>query len=393
MTLFVDAVIEPLTSLSIDRRRLTLMVVGAGFGESVLIALPGTESWIVIDGAAPESEPPVVRLLERHWTSGGSIELLLLTHPHADHYAGFTKILDHQELGPTVKRIGCVSQYLGVAHGNTLGREVEAAFEAVDVDDPEALRRLGSARAVLERIGYEWLRRPDRRWAAVRGARLDLGDDLLLRVLGPDPRHVATFFTAPNLARRIIGQANDLSVVLDLSFGATRVLLGGDLPNERNGHLVSGGWSHLCATASAMNGHTGYKVAHHASREAIHSDVVASSGRSRSWAATPYNRGQKLPRFEEGEGLSLLQAHEPELMLTALPVNVRGQAPLPERVRRADLQPATMVPSRPIGQLGPTVVAGPVVRSPPTECVWAVQFDDEGHTLAKYRGNAATMIV
>jgi len=385
--------VAPISKLTLDRRLLTLMVVGAGFGESVLVALPRSEGWIVIDGAAPNGAPPAIELLERYWSGAGAIELLLLTHPHADHYAGFLKILDHEKLGPAVKRIGCVSHYLGVAYGSTLGREVEAAFEAIDVHDAEALRELGGARNVLERIGDEWLKQPSRRWVAVRGAALAFGEDLHLHVLGPERKHVDSFFTAPDLARRIVHQANDLSVVLDLYFGATRLVLGGDLPKERNRTSVPSGWSHLCSVMPGLNEHTGYKVSHHASREAIHAGVVASCGDVRTWVTTPWNKGETLPRFEDGEGVSELHAHESEVLLTALPVGIRAQVPMLERLPRADLQPAVLTMQRKLGRLGPAVASGPAVRSPPSECVWAIQFDDQGQAVARYRGEVATTVV
>lgn len=332
--------IAPLASLRLDRGLLTLFVVGAGFGESLLVALPGSDGWIIIDGAAPSSAPPAMEILQRYWSDTSRIELLLLTHPHADHYAGFLRILDDEALGPAVKRIGCVSHYLGVTHGHVLGREVEAAFEALDVDDPEARSELGRARSVLERIGDEWLRHPHRRWPALRGATLAFDGDVRLRVLGPQRAHVEAFFTAIDLGRRILDHANDLSVVADLHFGATRLVLGGDLPNVRNQQPVPSGWDHICSTFAGLNDHTGLKIAHHASKDAIH-----------------------------------------------------DQKPMPERVRRAELTPAPLTPRRPLGRLGRAVESGPVVKSPPTECVWAIQFDDRGKMVGRYRGEVATVVM
>lgn len=239
MTSEARGIIEPIANLRLDRRRLTLLVIGAGFGEGVLIALPGSEGWVVIDGAAPSGDPPAV----------------------------------------------------------------------------------------------------------------------------------------------------------ELRFGRTVLLLGADLPNERNGRLVESGWSHLCGAVTGLHEHAGYKVAHHASREAIHPDVVRPHGRARAWATTPYNKGQTLPRFEEGEGVSLLQACERELLLTALPVGFRDQRPMTERVRRAEIEPASVVGRGPLGRLAPVVAGGPPVKSPPAECVWAIQLDDQGNVTNRHRGAAAVAVV
>lgn len=385
--------IASLHDLRVDRSLLTLFVIGPGFGESVLLALPGSESWIVIDGAAPAGQPPAKGILERFWSTDASIELLLLTHPHADHYPGLINILEDDRLGPRIRRLGCVSQYLGVARGHTLGIEVEAAFEAIDIDDPDARRELGRARHVLERIGEVWLKQPALRWSAEQGAHIDLPGGATLRVLGPDRSHVRNFFTEPRLAERILSSANDLSVVLEIVHGSTRLLLGGDLPHTRADKPVASGWSHVCSTFPGLNGHTGYKIAHHASREAIHTGVVARAGsEARSWVATPYNKGAKLPAFNDGEGMHHLQDNEQHVMLTGLPVNIRGQSPLPDQSRRADLELAMLSPRRPLGPLSPPIASGPLTHPQPSECVWALQFDDRGQEVARFRGTAATIV-
>jgi hypothetical protein len=143
-----------------------------------------------------------------------------------------------------------------------------------------------------------------------------------------------------------------------------------------------------------LNVHAGYKVAHHASKEAIHSDVVRRSGAGeRSWVTTPYNKGERLPRFEDHDGIDQLHAFERQLLLTALPVGIASQLPMPARVARTDLlKPETIKLRRPQGRLGPPVASGrPTVL--PVDCVWAIQFDDCGHQVARFRGAAATAVV
>src|SRR5262249_43454951 len=136
------------------------------------------------------------------------------------------------------------------------------------------------------------------------------------------------------------------------------------------------------------------KVAHHASKEAIHAGVVAPSGAPmRSWVATPYNKGKRLPCFEDDEGVHQLQAFERQLLLTALPVGITAQSPMPACIPRPELrQPPTLALRGPRGRLGPPVAAGrPAAR--PRDCAWAIQFDDHGQEVGRYRGAAAVSIV
>jgi hypothetical protein len=372
----------------LDRSRLNFFVIGSGFGEAILVAIPDA-GWLVIDGAGPTTSLPALDILRRY-IGEDAIELLLLTHPHRDHFYGFIELLD-SELGRRVQRIGCVAEYAGET--TTLSREVEAAFESLDRNDPAVWAELGRARSVLERIATEWRGHPTKRFQARRGARLTFGD-VEIEVLSPAAEESRAFFAPSQLASRIASCANDLSIVLELRFAATKLILGGDLPHRRAGAEVSSGWSSVVGTYSTVRRHNAFKVSHHVSIEALHPalDRVHASV-DRRWVATPYNKKDGLPRFEDGEGVATSLALEPNLHLTALPVSYRRQVPMPERTERKSVIPLLRNLRAPISRFGPPVAAGAVGAPSPGECVWMIVFDDAGQVTALHRGSAGTIVV
>ena len=55
------------------------------------------------------------------------------------------------------------------------------------------------------------------------------------------------------------------------------------------------------------------------------------------WIASPYNRGHKLPRYENDQGLAMLLGHVDEVHLTGLPVAHDRQHQAPCQTTRQDL--------------------------------------------------------
>jgi beta-lactamase superfamily II metal-dependent hydrolase len=373
--------------LVVNREHLNLWVFGPGFGEAIVVALPG-EGWIVVDGAGPTPELPVLGFLEQHLGSE-RIELVLLTHPHEDHFHGLIKVLDR--FGSQVGKMGCVAEYLssaGVEH--TWPAEIQAMAATVAPDDPEGQSRLGRAKGVLERFAEEWRNHSGRQFEARRGATLSLGR-VTLEVLSPAQADVRSFFAASNLSRRIREEANDLSAVVELRFGQLRMLLGADLPVSRGGTTVSSGWTSVLTAYPNAGAVGGFKVAHHGSKEAVPT-FTAKSG-SRTWVVTPYNRGRSLPRFGPNEGMDLLLKSETPIHLTGMPVGVRQQQPMPACTPRASvsssgpkLRPGLSLP-------GKLSAAGRPKGLDPSQCHWWFEFDAQGQLIGKRRGAAATEVV
>lgn len=76
---------------------LDLYFLNVGQGDSVLLRMPYTRQNVLIDGGPDDS---VLRELGNILPlSEKKIDLIILTHPHADHLNGLNKILDHYEVG------------------------------------------------------------------------------------------------------------------------------------------------------------------------------------------------------------------------------------------------------------------------------------------------------
>jgi hypothetical protein len=87
--------------------------------------------------------------------------------------------------------------------------------------------------------------------------------------------------------------------------------------------------------ADALAAHGLMKVPHHGSKGAI---VEALDGRpgERLWVMTPWDRGRRLPRFDDREGVALLQGQHPELHLSALPFRSPRPQSTPFRLTRPE---------------------------------------------------------
>jgi competence protein ComEC len=194
-----------------DCRCLTVHFLDVGQGDAVALRTPAGR-WILVDGGprGPQGDAGrrvVVPFLRSH--GAAQLAAIVATHAHADHYGGLPAVLE----------------------------TFDPAFvlePGQPVPDAGYLGFLGA----VESDGAEW--RPAR-----RGDRIEL-DGVTVEVLSPDSAWAA-------------GQVdiNEQSVVLLVTYGATRLLLTGDagLPTE----------AHLAGRVGRV---TLLKVGHHGSRSA-----------------------------------------------------------------------------------------------------------------------------
>jgi len=195
-----------------DKLEVTMLDVGQG--ESILVRFPGGVSWLVDGGGKQGSAFDVGKnvvvpaLLKR---GVHSVDKLVLTHPHHDHYKGLAAVADH--FGPDMIWTN--------------------GFEPPDEEQgewQEFENRLQAAGVVMKKVG--------------RGdAQLDVGG-VRVSVLYPD----RTLPVDVNL--------NDTSIVMKLIYDDVSILLTGDLEREGEISLVSGR-TDLSATV--------LKVGHHGS--------------------------------------------------------------------------------------------------------------------------------
>ena len=208
-----------IAALSLPDGRLHVTFADVGQGDAVFVTTPGGQHILVDGGPDPMGAARLLGARMPFWDR--SIDLVVLTHPHADHVSGLT----------------------------------------------EALRRYNVARILERRVAYEsqehlaWHQAVDLEGATLTQARpgqvLSWGDGVSIEVLGPPERLLS-------------GTESDVdngSVVLRLVYGEVSFLLTGDIFREAEALLV--------ADESAIDSDV-LKVAHHGSRSSS-SDVFLSS--------------------------------------------------------------------------------------------------------------------
>jgi hypothetical protein len=173
-----------------------------------------------------------------------------------------------------------------------------------------------------------------------------------------------------------VDDPNKLSAVIDVMYGATRVVLGSD--------LTTTGWNHAMATHPALSNHHGLKVPHHGSSTAHHLDLMAA-GRDGAWVVSPFSPSH-IPSVH-ADGVPWLVERNGELHLTAAPL-ARYRQPLPAAsVPLADLAASFVGSGAPPG-------AGVAAISPPLglralDAVWAIAFAADGAMRGRWRGPRA----
>jgi len=218
----------------LDRSLLHVFVAGPGTGEGVLVALPDTKGWIAVDGCKVGAEGCLDSLLLEMKGEDEPLALLVLTHPHEDHAAGIPELLErYQPTEVLVTADSPVGKNLVEQAGGWLTAQKHAATDAG--------LTLKHATAALVAIAS---------WADANPGRLVAGADGTTRNYGRVELAVRASQAGPHLSS-VLGEiaegnrarANEASVVLELVFGKTRVVLGGDMPCKRpDGTKVPTGW-------------------------------------------------------------------------------------------------------------------------------------------------------
>jgi hypothetical protein len=233
-----------------------------------------------------------------------------------------------------------------------------------------------------------------RRFDAAPGDLIALVDGALVPVTHPE---VTAFIRAPDaafvhdrLAGGNRGDPNELSAVVELAFGATRIVLGSDLPtSDARGVVLDAGWDRVLRRHPHLGDHRGLKIPHHGSPAAFHSGLMTPGSR-RTWWISPFNRGKRLPPTDP-DGVPRLVASNGEVSLTATP-RARAAQPThadPGVVPLAEL-PSLFATSRPFAA-GAFSVTPPDVE--PLEPVWCAAFDDQGALRGVWRGHRAFSVV
>jgi beta-lactamase superfamily II metal-dependent hydrolase len=183
--------------------RLTVHFIDVGQGDAVLVQAPSGKRMLV-DGGPAETSDRLVSYLKRHGVS--SVDVVVATHPHADHIGGLLEVLKAFSVGLVVDS--------GKIHTTTTYERFLTL-----VDQKGASFRLGRAGDVI-----------------------DLGPGLDVTILHP--------------SEPLAESMNDCSIVLRLRFRGVSFLLMGDAEREAEDAILRSG---LEVRADVL------KVAHHGS--------------------------------------------------------------------------------------------------------------------------------
>jgi Metallo-beta-lactamase superfamily len=273
---------------------LSIVVFGPGFGES--IALRGPDGrWLVVDSARdPDSEHnPALSLLR---AVNARPELLILTHAHEDHTAGFAELVQRQD--GTAGLVGCVPA--------SLPSDDDPLRQA----DTGAALRTGRTRLALSAIQARWDMVPAARWILQRGGTQALGP-VDIEVLSPRKELVGVTGTS----------RNHLSAALLLRWRDATIVLGADLPTPE--------WHRVDRTID-LGHHQLYKVAHHGSSRSQHDRLGGEPQPPKVWIVTPWTMaGKHLPRLGDREDASRLLSRVDRIELTSPPVALTAEPDLP----------------------------------------------------------------
>lgn len=158
-----------------------------GQGDAIFIEAPGGKQ-MLIDGGRDQTVLSELGKVMPFWDR--SIDIVLGTHPDADHIGGLTDVLERYDID------------VFIDSGNIGDTETYAYME--NLADEEGAEEI----------------------EAKAGQVIWLGDDVYVAVLFPD-RDVSHV------------ESNTASIVLQLNYGDTQVLLTGDSPQEIEWHLVA----------------------------------------------------------------------------------------------------------------------------------------------------------
>jgi hypothetical protein len=378
---------------ALERGRLHVFVAGPGKGEGIAVAFPG-RGWMLIDGCragiGSSGELPL-RAIYQRWCRNADrardpVVGMVLTHPHQDHADGFAELVE--ELDPE-------KAYLADTPKLTCLRRQERAWTAKKLGS-KAYPELKQAANIGAAFSALFRQRARRRVRAVcDGSRLSTGTAAVrATVCAPDRPGLVEFF-AGDFANRLATRANDISLVVEIRFGRTRIVLGGDLPNRRGDTFVATGWNHVMAGHAELGAHAGLKVPHHGSEEAIHDALMTRhSAPPRAWWVTPYNSGMGLPDIGAGGVFEDLLGRTSAVALTALPAarTHQGLHPPPAVISIEELRRRTIR-----AKTGNWLVDGahdvrPAHSLGPLDAVWCASFDNAGRVVGQWRGDAALQV-
>ncbi|MBR2979654.1 MAG: MBL fold metallo-hydrolase [Myxococcaceae bacterium] len=209
-------------AMAADAASLKVHVLDVGQGDAILVSSPAGRN-VLIDAGTPESTQSLLARLDA--LVRGPLDLIVMTHPHADHIGGMAEVLRKKGtklfLDP------------GFDHASKMYAGVVTALEELAI--------------------------PVKRGQA--GRKIDLGGGAVMELLAPSqPFHKGTR-----------SDANANSIVAHLRFGQTAFYLAADSEHETEQRVLE---EIVKGKGQSIRSNV-YKVAHHGSRHASSDELLA----------------------------------------------------------------------------------------------------------------------
>lgn len=274
-----------------------LLLFGPGYGESILIHI-GSNKWIIIDSCIFENgEPAPIKFLQDAGIDPSTaVTLIIATHWHDDHIRGMSKIvetctsatfccsmsLSKEEFINNVTKIESETPIVG----GSGGREITKILELLEFRSPP--KRVISGTRIKSFSASDFSHGKEAEVWALSPS--DKQIDIFLN-------KIAELCTDIDKTRfRISSEGkNDTSVVLWISIGDLKILLGADL-EETADHET--GWSVAISSEGRKTEDQAniFKIPHHGSITGHSDDVWNQMIQNDAISiTTPFNRGKKLP--------------------------------------------------------------------------------------------------
>jgi beta-lactamase superfamily II metal-dependent hydrolase len=357
--------------MTTDPPRLSVHILGAAKGESIVVQLPDGR-WGVVDCYArslddPSSNPTISLLREQ---GAGELEFVCLTHPHDDHFRGMGQLLDEfpvkyfwyfgtQSAGHFKQLMNYV-RLEGEQEGTDESRQSGQVF-------PEIWRRVERSRqkkkTLLKQCTPATLLYP-----------VPVEESAHFRIMGLAPSasqsiiyhrgYMDCFDETGRFKDRLPREHhNRISVALLLIFGSTRIVLGGDVEKP--------GWTDVLTEIHPRDLAADLvKVSHHGSTNGYCVDLWKHfSGSGRPLAVITSYLSQNLPRKE---ALEHIREHSRSTLLTCATA-----------VRQTEL-PEGLAPHILRSRLALLAKMGHLEDEASQSCGrWTLVFDDKGHCIGR----------
>jgi hypothetical protein len=264
---------------------------GPGRGEAVAVHL-GHEQWMLVDSCLDsDNQPATLAYLDRISVSASRVVLVVATHWHDDHIRGLAKVVracPNADFSYSLAMSTKEFTSLVGAHSQRAQMDGSSGVaEFAEIADFLREHKGRSPRPALESRRL-WSREDPKPPAAVDA--LSPGDAAVAKA----QKALAELLPKENSTKRavIAPKPNHASVVLAVTFGKARLLLGADLEETSD---PATGWTAVLDRYNSVGPSSVFKVPHHGSSNADQPRVWEEVLSERPWALLAPYGNSRLP--------------------------------------------------------------------------------------------------